>query len=91
MKTCRCIVHGRVQGVGYRFWTVRTALPLKLTGWVRNLPDGSVELTATGAPDAIGKLQEHLWQGPAYSEVTAVSCTDLPTSDEASTDFSIRY
>ncbi len=42
------LVEGRVQGVGFRHWTARTALSLGLTGWVRNLPDGSVEVQAQG-------------------------------------------
>ena len=56
-------VTGRVQGVGYRAWTCRTAARLGLTGWVRNVEDGTVEGFAEGDDRALGALAEALAQG----------------------------
>ena len=49
-----------MQGVGFRHWTARTALSLGLTGWVRNLPDGSVEVQAQGERESLEKMA--VWQ-----------------------------
>ena len=57
-KAVRLRITGRVQGVGYRLWATRTAAGLRLRGWVRNQSDGSVELLATGAPEAVAALVE---------------------------------
>lgn len=48
--------YGRVQGVGFRYYAVNKANQLGLTGWVKNLPDGSVEMEAQGAEAAIDEL-----------------------------------
>ena len=65
-------VRGRVQGVGYRWWTVRTASDLGLEGWVRNRRDGTVEILAIGEAAAIDALQESCRQGPTAAVVLAV-------------------
>ncbi|MFQ5537307.1 MAG: acylphosphatase [Gemmatimonadota bacterium] len=65
-------VRGRVQGVGFRWWVQRTAQALGLSGWVRNMPDGSVRLEAAGAEEALDALEEALLQGPPLARVTAV-------------------
>jgi acylphosphatase len=70
----RCLVSGHVQGVYYRAATQRRAQELGLTGWVRNLPDGRVELVATGAEHALRQLQDWLWQGPPHARVDDVRC-----------------
>ncbi|MFA5965410.1 MAG: acylphosphatase [Sphingomonas sp.] len=61
----RLLVSGRVQRVGYRDWTVRNARELGLTGWVRNLTDGRVEILAEGDEASLGKLLDALRAGPA--------------------------
>ncbi|MEQ9398491.1 MAG: acylphosphatase [Longimicrobiales bacterium] len=66
------IVRGRVQGVGFRWWTQRTAERLGLEGWVRNRSDGSVELAARGAPGALVALREALEEGPSGARVEEV-------------------
>lgn len=75
MSLCvRCRVQGRVQGVFFRASTREQALILGLTGHARNLPDGSVEVVACGAPKAVEALQDWLWVGPPAASVRAVEC-----------------
>ena len=68
----RLIVRGRVQGVGYRWWTVRAAAGLGLDGWVRNLVDGSVEVLAIGEAAAVDALATACGAGPAAARVSEV-------------------
>lgn len=63
---------GRVQGVGFRWWTVRTADRLGLGGSVRNLRDGSVEVQAVGSPAALDELESALASGPPGARVDRV-------------------
>ena len=56
----RLILEGRVQGVGFRFFTQRRATALGLRGWVRNLPDGTVEAEAWGPSAALAEFKEQL-------------------------------
>jgi acylphosphatase len=65
-------VTGRVQGVGFRFWTRRIAEELGLEGSVRNMPDGSVEVQVAGPVDAVARLEAALRTGPPDSRVTRV-------------------
>jgi acylphosphatase len=69
----RCfVVDGRVQGVGFRYFVVREAQALGLAGWVRNLPDGRVEVLASGEPDIVSAFEGRLWEGPPHAKVTSV-------------------
>lgn len=72
MQAVRCLVAGRVQGVGFRAATVAEARRLNLGGWVKNLADGRVEVVAAGAPDAVQALARWLWQGPPGARVDSV-------------------
>ncbi len=65
----QAFVEGRVQGVGYRFFVEREARALGLTGYVRNLPDGRVEVAVEGAKAALDVLQERLRGGPRLAVV----------------------
>lgn len=76
MACRRFVVRGRVQGVFFRATTQQTARQLGLTGWVRNLPDGGVELIACGAPARLEELERWLWQGPPSARVEEVAATD---------------
>lgn len=67
------VVDGRVQGVGYRVFVYEQARSLGLTGWVRNLRGGGVEVLAEGAPLDLASLVERLKQGPRGALVTHVS------------------
>lgn len=82
----RCFrVEGRVQGVGFRYWTRGQARALGLRGWVRNLPDGAVEVVAAGPSVAVTSLEALLRQGPSAARVEAVhgrvGSADLPVED----------
>jgi acylphosphatase len=68
----RLTITGRVQGVGYRDWTIGTALRLGLTGWVRNRRDGAVEALVVGDDTAVGQMIEACQRGPRMAQVDAV-------------------
>lgn len=72
MPPTRLIIHGRVQGVFYRDWTVSTARQLGLNGWVRNLPDGTVEAHLEGAADAVEAMIEKMHEGPPAARVERI-------------------
>lgn len=70
-------VTGRVQGVGFRFFTQGEAIELRLTGWVKNETDGSVSMEVQGLPAAVDKLIERLQKGNGYSKVVTLDAKDL--------------
>ena len=86
----RISVSGRVQGVGYRAFTVRHAVQRGLVGGVRNAVDGRVELEAEGPKDRVVSLIEVLKAGPPASRVTGVQVEWLPASGRQS-DFVVWY
>ncbi|MEU4670582.1 acylphosphatase [Amycolatopsis sp. NPDC023774] len=65
-------VHGRVQGVGFRWWTRSRALELGLVGFARNLPDGRVEVVAEGGRDHCERLLATLRSGESPGSVDHV-------------------
>ena len=76
MTDCRNFrVEGRVQGVWFRESTRRQAERLELSGHAVNLPDGSVEVLACGAPDDLAKLAEWLQHGPPLARVASVTAS----------------
>jgi acylphosphatase len=82
-RSLHVIVHGRVQGVGFRWFTSRRARELGLAGWVRNLENGSVEVYAEGGERALSALAEALATGPAGARIERVEtrygdARDLP-------------
>lgn len=72
----RFIVGGQVQGVFFREWTVRKAREIGVSGWVRNLRDGRVEVYATGDASALNRLLAELKQGSPASQVDHVEVED---------------
>lgn len=68
----RLRVTGRVQGVGFRFFALRAAEESGIRGWVRNLPDGSVESVAEGDEGAVGLYVQRLREGPRSGRVADV-------------------
>ena len=85
-----CLIAGRVQGVAYRAHTQRAAIDLGLTGWVRNCPDGRVELVAEGDQEALNQLISWCHQGPPAAHVTRVEPQWEPATNAYLT-FEIRY
>lgn len=84
--TCRLFrIEGRVQGVWFRESTRRAAVPLGITGYAKNLADGSVEVLACGEPAALDRLAEWLKQGPPMAQVTKVEAQ--PTESERPESF----
>ncbi|MCX7769394.1 MAG: acylphosphatase [Flavobacteriales bacterium] len=81
-------IWGRVQGVGYRAWMTRAARDLGLKGFVCNRPDGSVYAEATGPVEALRRLEELCWVGPAGAQVERVITEEISTVHGQ--DFSIR-
>ena len=83
----RCIVTGRVQGVFFRASTEREAQQLGVTGYARNMSDGSVEVLACGEVSAVEQLKLWLWTGPPASRVRDVSCEalDVPVPESFTT------
>jgi len=89
MSRCRhFLVSGQVQGVFFRSATESVARRLGLSGWVRNLPDGRVELVACGTASKLGELEQWLWQGPPRARVTQVTAEDA--TEQSFADFSVR-
>jgi len=84
------IVEGRVQGVCFRMGTVDEAQRLRLTGWVRNRPDGNVEVVAEGPPRALDALQAWCGHGPSLARVTRLRVDRAPATG-AFPDFSVKY
>jgi acylphosphatase len=84
----RLIVHGRVQGVGYRWWTVREARSLGVNGWVRNLADGGVEILAIGARGAVTRLADACRRGPSAAGVDGID--QATAEDDGSSGFDAR-
>jgi acylphosphatase len=71
-------LHGRVQGVGFRWWTRQEALRRGLVGTVRNRPDGSVEVRVRGDPAAIQELRRVLADGPPGARVDTIEPLSVP-------------
>jgi acylphosphatase len=66
------LIEGRVQGVGFRYFTLKSAKEKNLTGWVRNRRDGRVEVLAEGDQNRLNQLLADLRQGPISSDVEHV-------------------
>lgn len=71
------IVHGRVQGVWYRGWTVDQAEALGLDGWVSNRRDGTVEILVSGPDEAVAELVRRCHGGPAAARVERVEVEEI--------------
>jgi len=84
------VVSGRVQGVCFRMYTRHEAKRLALTGWVRNLHDGSVEIVAEGAKTDLYELRKWCQRGLAHAHVTHVEEWRSAATNEFS-DFDVSY
>lgn len=86
----RWVVSGRVQGVGFRWFVASRATQLALHGWVRNLPNGQVEVVAAGNPDGVARLGEGLRAGPRLARVESVEKSDIPHQMIDTISFEVR-
>ena len=86
----KTVVSGQVQGVGYRYFVQCRASELGLSGYVKNLPTGDVELEAEGPRPELDRLLAYLHQGPPLSRVDNLVISDLPVQNEAATRFTVR-
>lgn len=84
------LVHGRVQGVSFRYYTQRRALELGVSGWVRNEWDGSVQVVAEGPRSALAELLAFLSVGPRGAVVSRLEPKWLPPTGGFSR-FEVRY
>ena len=82
-------VHGRVQGVGFRYSAIREAQRLRLNGWVRNTNSGDVEVWAEGPQEALDLLFAWLQRGSSYSRVDSVDKTDA--APRGYKNFAVEY
>jgi acylphosphatase len=89
MESIHVEVSGRVQGVGFRWFVVDEARRLQLSGWVRNRPDGNVEIAAAGNPDALAQLESAVTSGPPGAQVQKVSRLARIAADSLQSPFGI--
>ncbi len=88
--TRRYVILGSVQGVGFRWFVARHARTLGLTGFARNLPDGSVEVVAAGTDmSALSRLETLLQAGPASARVDRVVQEDRADAATPAASFDI--
>ena len=89
-RTCRrVIVHGRVQGVWFRDSTVAEAQRIGVAGWVRNLPNGTVEALFEGPSGAVEAAIRYCERGPTYAVVDRIE--QFEEAPQGLTGFSARY
>jgi acylphosphatase len=89
-KQLHCIVEGRVQGVCFRYNTKKIAHDLNLDGWVKNLPDGSVEAIFEGEEKKLVEMLDFIKKGPFGSRVTKIK-EDWKNKEKEFEDFRIKY
>jgi acylphosphatase len=74
----RYLVGGRVQGVGFRYFAEAAASREGLSGWVKNRPDGRVEIHAEGEAEAVERFERNVRHGPPGARVEDVDVEDMP-------------
>lgn len=77
-KSLRVIIKGYVQGVGFRYWAYRHATSLGIKGYVRNRPDGSVEVLASGDQESVDHFLSLLRRGPSNALVEELEINEVP-------------
>lgn len=86
----RVVLEGRVQGVGFRYFTLQCARRLGVGGWVRNRADGAVELEAVARRELLDEFLRQVERGPRYSTVDRVARQELEVVEETVSEFEIR-
>jgi acylphosphatase len=84
------VVSGRVQGVGFRWWVAGQPRKLGVTGWVRNLSDGRVEIEANGSAQALEQFEKSVSAGPPLARVDHVEKQDIVLKIGPDNSFTIR-
>lgn len=87
MRTVQLIIKGKVQGVFYRASAKDVAREIGVTGWIKNMPDGSVEVLVSGSEERVAKFIEWCWKGPKSAEVNEVIIND--SKEKPLTEFRI--
>lgn len=88
MPAYRYLVQGRVQGVGYRYFVLRQAEALGVSGFARNMPDGRVEVVAEAPDDVLADFEERLREGPGFARVEGLERS--PVASRGDHGFHIR-
>lgn len=83
-------IYGRVQGVGFRYFTRKTAERLQVKGWVKNMQDGSVEAVLSGDETSLNKMIEQLQEGPASARVSDITVKQAEPPEGGFSDFTVR-
>lgn len=89
IKRYKAVITGNVQGVGLRVFVVDNASKLGITGWVRNMADGTVEMEAQGNSDKLDQLFATIKKGNFIIKVDNIDCTEIDSVEE--TSFIIKY
>jgi acylphosphatase len=87
----RYFISGGVQGVGFRFFAERLAEKLALSGYVRNLRDGRVEVYAVGSAEQLRALRNELERGPRFASVSAVAEEPAELMPQHLSGFTVEY
>ena len=90
MTEIYCIISGKVQRVSYRAYIQNSATKLEIVGFVKNLPDDTVEIVAQGKPDILKEFVEYLHEGSLSAKIETMS-VDWRTAKKIYDDFSILY
>ena len=90
MRRLSITVHGRVQGVGFRFFTINCARKHALSGWVRNCSDGGVAMEVQGSDAALEAFKTTIRAGPTLARVHDMEVIELPPI-EGERSFEVRY
>jgi acylphosphatase len=86
-KAVHAVIEGRVQAVGFRYWTAREAQALSLRGWVRNRRDGTVEVLFAGSETAVDAMLDACREGPPAARVAHVRVQPAEAPDGAGFDY----
>lgn len=87
----RYVISGQVQGVGFRQFAAERARVLKISGWVRNLSDGSVEAQAASDAEPLAEFENFLRNGPRFGRVDQILTSDSEDSGELPAVFEVRH
>ena len=91
VMTRRFVVSGRVQGVGFRWFVRSFAMRAGITGYARNLPDGTVEVLGQGTSELLATLEQRLREGPPQARPESVDVQTVAEGGPAFTSFEIRH